>query len=107
VGTYYDAGFNTYGFIDLNGSFTSFNYPGTTGTTAALGLNNNSQIVGLYFDSNSKEHGFLYDTTAGIFTTIDYPSAISTAAVGINDAGEIVGFYDDASGRHGFIATPK
>ena len=40
----------------------------------------------------------------GVFTTLDYPSAVSTFAYGINAAGDIVGSYvDNASVEHGFL----
>lgn len=41
-----------------------------------------------------------------VFTTIDFPGAISTNAQGINAQGEIVGGYTDTGGRaHGFLLS--
>jgi probable HAF family extracellular repeat protein len=41
-----------------------------------------------------------------VFSTIDFPGAISTQASGINAQGEIVGTYTDSGGRvHGFLLS--
>src|SRR5262245_17627252 len=76
------------------------------GSTDAYGINNAGQVVGYYFDSQGKNHGFLY--SGGSYTTIDYqpvfpdPAVDDTYALGINDAGQIVEKYTD--GRdHGFL----
>lgn len=79
-------------------AFTSFFYQGST-QTYALGINNNSQIVG-----NATPHGFIY--SGGNFTTIDYPNARQTNPTGINNTGQIVGWYlaNDASmSCHAFL----
>ena len=55
-----------------------------------------------------------YDTFAGgpttgfekngsVFTTIQFPGAVSTYPVAINDAGAIVGWYYDGTTEHGFL----
>jgi probable HAF family extracellular repeat protein len=39
-----------------------------------------------------------------VFSTVDYPGAVSTNAQGINPGGDIVGFYKDTLGKqHGFL----
>jgi probable HAF family extracellular repeat protein len=79
--------------------------PGAT-LTVAEGINNSSQIVGVYSDALGDVHGFLYD--AGVFTPIDVPGAAATEAYEINTSGQIVGLYADSSrGQHGFVATPQ
>ena len=41
-----------------------------------------------------------------VFSTIDFPGAVSTNAQGINAQGEIVGGYTDTAGRiHGFLRS--
>lgn len=40
-----------------DGSFVSFEYPGTTSTTNATGINNNNEIVGFYYDTSTGCHG--------------------------------------------------
>jgi hypothetical protein len=61
------------------------------------------QIVGIYFDSSSNEHGFLYSN--GTYTTLDDPlGARGTSPRGINAMGLIVGSYSDSgSHAHGFL----
>src|SRR5215217_4682083 len=60
--------------------------------TAACGINNRGQIVGLYNDE-SGQHGFLL--SGGTYTTINFPGASTqgTQAQGINNRGDIVGVY--------------
>ena len=45
-------------------------------------------------------------TQSLVFSTIDFPGAVSTNAQGINAQGEIVGGYTDTAGRaHGFLLS--
>src|ERR1700694_729372 len=48
-----------HGFLYSHGSYTPVNYPLTASTTQPRAINDSGQIVGTYFDSNNKEHGFL------------------------------------------------
>src|SRR6516164_304166 len=66
--------------------------------TIANSINSNGQIVGLYYDSNHVEHGFLDNN--GIYTTIDPPGSVETDATGINSLGQIVGLFEFGSGTH-------
>jgi len=78
--------------------------------TYALGINDNGEIVGYFYDSSENVHGYILGD--GNFTQIDDPSANTangqgTYASGIDNDGTIVGYYfgaDDAF--HGFVATP-
>src|SRR5467141_3704642 len=73
-----------------------------SGGTFAVGINNEGQITGYYFDSNGAAHGFLY--SGGTWTTLNDPFATNgTFAEGINNKGQIVGYYVDATGDHGFL----
>jgi probable HAF family extracellular repeat protein len=85
---------------------TAIDYPNVIGDTTACGINDSGQIVGQFQDGTGN-HGFV--DAGGVFTTIDYPSAIAgtTFACGINDNGQVVGFFRDSTGDHGFIATPE
>jgi probable HAF family extracellular repeat protein len=92
-----------HGFLDIGGSFTQIDVPGSISGTAAFGINNAGQIVG-DFSNNTGTHGFLY--TSGSFTQIDAPGATSgTHAYGINSAGQIVGSFSNSTGNHGFLET--
>jgi hypothetical protein len=69
--------------------------------TYALGLNDAGNIIGIYFDSQQQEHGFVLRGTT--YTSIDFPGAVATEALGTNKLGDIVGDYTDTAGTvHGF-----
>lgn len=99
-----------HGFLFSNGKYSKIDYL-TAGTSlAAEGINNRGQIVGGYCPGSVQcliglspsNHAFLLDR--GIFTTLDYPSALGTLAYAINDTGNIVGFYEDSSTTtHGYL----
>jgi probable HAF family extracellular repeat protein len=94
----------------MNGFFSVFDVPSAI-DTSARGINDAQQIVGVYRDSLSRQHGFLLSGGAfaipqmgGIYTILDDPLATEgTRALGINDTGQIVGLYSDASGTHSFL----
>ena len=78
-------------------TFTTIDAPNSS-PTAALGINDVGQIVGLYSGpppSPSDQHGFL--DTNGVFTVIDPPGSPQTLASDINNAGQIVGSYVSTS----------
>ena len=101
VGFWRDANKVRHGFVlHPDGSFTSFDPPGST-LTRATGINNEGDVVGYYADANSVDHGFLL--SKGIFTILDYPGATDSAALGINNSGAIAGTYDGFT--FGFVAT--
>lgn len=83
-----------YGFLDVNGSFTTITAPGAVQTTLS-GINDWGQIVGNYYDGNAW-HAFI--DTAGHFASINAPGASTTSVTGINNLGQIVGNYTNASG---------
>jgi probable HAF family extracellular repeat protein len=78
-----------------DGTFTDINFPNGIGTEAT-GINDKGDVVGLYFDANGAQHGFLLK--AGSYTSIDVPSESSTAAWGINNAGQITVYATNSSG---------
>src|SRR5439155_26285611 len=72
------------------------------------GINAAGDVVGVYRDAGGKQHGFLL--SGGIFTSIDFPGAISTGARGIGPGGDIVGAYRMAIEpttvpAHGYLLT--
>jgi hypothetical protein len=92
------------GFAYKSGKCIIFNYPNAS-STFARGINNKTQITGLYNDATGT-HGFF--ESGGVFQTLNYPSATSTLAYHLNDKGQIPGYYSDTSGGiHGFVALPK
>jgi probable HAF family extracellular repeat protein len=101
VGSFTDASSVTHGFVQTGATYTTFDVPSAS-NTSALGINNAAQIVGDFADSVGV-HSFIYDGTT--FTTFDVPGATpgNTQASGINDSGVVVGSFCDGSGRHGYI----
>jgi probable HAF family extracellular repeat protein len=91
-----------HGYVIDNGTFSSFDVPGST-STAAWDMNPSGDIVGVFVDQSNKTHGFLW--TGGEFFSIDFQGATITRAFGINARGDIVGTYVDSAGHtHGFLA---
>ena len=104
VGLYSDLAMMWHGYVIQNGSFQSFNVPGST-FTEAWDINPSGSIVGDFQDLTGVFHGFL--RTANGYTSIDFPAAIGTHAFGVNPGGAIVGTYTDANNvTHGFLAVP-
>nr|MBA3916852.1 hypothetical protein [Terriglobales bacterium] len=72
------------------GTYRQFDYPGAMNTDA-LSINQARDIVGVYFDVEGSEHGFLLE--GDVFTPLDYGSEFAnTVARGINDLGQVVGY---------------
>lgn len=81
-------------FLDTNGAIIPLMLPfSNVVSSEGGGINDSSQIVGVYFSSSSGTfvaHGFL--DSNGAFSSIDAPGAAGTYTYGINNAGQIVGF---------------
>ncbi len=105
VGYFWDRQNIRHGFLDTDGHFTTLDAPCAEPLcdTLAFGINDSGEVVGLF---NSNSFGsFIY--TAGDFTAIDYPGAITTEVFGINDYGQIVGAFTLPDLQHGgFLGTP-
>jgi hypothetical protein len=88
----YDASFEEYGFLKQGETYTTIGAP-SAGGSDAIGINNGGTIVGEWWDSTVyANQGFIL-TSAGLFTTVDYPGPEITALLGINDRGDISGNY--------------
>jgi len=70
--------------------FVYFDFPGSTNTQATA-ITPSGKIVGRYFSSDGRQHGFVL--SKGVFTSLDVPGASSTDAAWINAHGDIVGTY--------------
>lgn len=105
VGSYGDL--STLGaFANVAGVTTLFSV-GASGVTEPLGINNDNEIVGFYFDTDYNAHGFLRDGSGAQTFPIDFPGSTFTFLVDLNDSGFMAGAYGDASGAsHGFLLTP-
>ena len=111
-GFYIDNGGVIHGFLLVQGTLTTLNFPGSSVTaTAALGLNNAGKVVGNYTDS-AGSHGFVYTINKNSWESIDDPEGLvdgtqTTVVNGINDKNVLVGFYGNAPINSGFVATPS
>src|SRR5215471_11871275 len=70
--------------------FVSFDFPGSTNTQATA-ITPSGEIVGRYFSSDGRQHGFLLNQ--GAFTSFDVPSTSFTDIAWINAKGDLVGTY--------------
>jgi len=94
-----------HGFFFYQGQMVSIDAPAAApDSTAATGVNERGQIVGIYVDLDGNSHGFLVDHSA--FTTLDCPGGFRTSPWAINAAGQIAGICDVPGQRRGFVADP-
>jgi hypothetical protein len=93
VGWSVDTGGVAKGFI-LKGGTTSFvTYPKAM-QTQLLGINDGGLATGVWTDSASKEHAFIYDTKKSKFTSIEPKNAKTSVAGAVNTDG-VVALYSD------------
>jgi probable HAF family extracellular repeat protein len=111
VGWYYDGSGEQHGFLrnftgyGVRGDYISFDPPSSVNTIAE-GINDSGEIVGYYETSNGVYNGFTYNSTTGVYSTIDVNGAADTEPLGVNNSGEIVGGYIDSAGNsHGFVRS--
>ncbi len=98
---FYVRGETTLGFLYDYGVTTTIRVPGNN-DTLALGINNQSQIVGLTNGSATGSVGFL--DVNGAFTTLQVPGSAETTAQGLNEAGQVVGYFSGSAGpSSGFL----
>jgi len=110
VGGYSDNFSVTHGFrFDATvGTFFTVDYPGAL-STAALGINDSSQIVGVFCTKTTgcsplvSQGDHCFSLVHGVFTQIDYPGAIATACNAVNNKGDIVGIYLSPTQFKGFL----
>ncbi|NWF65651.1 MAG: hypothetical protein HXY38_15250 [Chloroflexi bacterium] len=80
-------------------AFRDIDFPGAQGTEA-FAINNQGQIVGVYFDAAGLGHGYVLDGDPAdpeAYTPIDVGDPpLNTYVSGINDEGVIVGSFMDA-----------
>jgi len=95
--------FIQHGFLrDTSGNYTNIMYPNQPGSQSASGINNLNDVIGSYaIQGGANYNGYLLHQ--GVFSTINYPGAVTTFPGGINDAGTIAGYWFDSSSiDHGF-----
>jgi probable HAF family extracellular repeat protein len=101
AGEYEGTDLNTHGFLLDDGQFISLDDRSNQAVLAATGINNRSEIAGVFFDFETFR-GFTL--TKDSFEAMDVPGQTFTTPEGINDAGSIIGSYDDFNEvSHGFV----
>jgi probable HAF family extracellular repeat protein len=106
VGTYTEIGTGVQkGFLKTGNVFTSIAPRGAVNGTQANGINDQGQVVGVFFDINFVAHAFV--SRNHVIKTFDAPmSARDTQANGINHQGQVVGSFSDGDGiDHGFLLS--
>jgi uncharacterized membrane protein len=94
TGYYEDANNVLHGFVEVGGSFTTFDVSGSD--VAPVAINDAGTIVGSY--GVGREHGFVR-AIDGTLTTFDVPNSIRTQPRGMNANGIIVGDYGTQDGN--------
>jgi hypothetical protein len=87
----------------MQGATIPIVYPASTFTYVA-GLNDHLEVVGFYSDAQDYSHGFVWDS--GVYTTVDFPTALFTRTQTVDNAGKVGGFEITNGILQGFIATP-
>jgi hypothetical protein len=101
-GIYCDAG-SCHGFLRAsNGTFSTFDPPGSKSTITVSAPNPSGAVTGSYTDANGIIHGFLR-AGDGTFSTFDPPGAIITSPTSIDPGSTIAGNYIAITGTHGFL----
>jgi YVTN family beta-propeller protein len=92
-------------FIDVNGNFTPFEDPSDAPMqTAALGINSQNFVSGLFLDAGGTDHGFVRSPSSQI-ENFDFPISDFTDGYKMNDYGRVVGQYATNFPNHGFILS--
>jgi hypothetical protein len=109
-----DDGNVLHGFVrSCSGAFKSFDapnagtgpYQGTVAATTGSGLSPQGTLIGVYFDTNDAEHGYVR-YRSGVIISFDALGSLATAPDSINPEGLIVGTFADANYvLHGFVRS--
>ncbi len=95
VGTFSVAAGAQRGFILENGTYTTYQVPGSF-STVVHDISDSGALVGSYQTSNGgSSTGFVLNH--GTLTTIEFPGANGTVATSINLAGHVVGYFFNKS----------
>ena len=101
-GIYCDTG-SCHGFLRASdGTFSTFDPPGSKSTITVSAPNPSGAVTGSYTDANGIIHGFLR-AGDGTLSTFDPPGAIITNPTSIDPGGTIAGNYIAITGTHGFL----
>jgi len=113
-GFYIDNGGFNHGFLNMNGVFSTVDFPGTT-FNQILGLNDTGQAAGYWqatpsgfdtayiFNPNLPAGGQFTNLNPLLSDLLPPGPPVSAQATGINDKGEVSGFYATTGGDNGFL----
>ncbi len=109
VGQYYDANFNSHGFVRKpDGTITTIDVPGDGNQTEINDINDLGVMVGDYLDAAGNDHAFVRSVSGKITAFDDVNAVAVTVASAVNLEGVIAGRYHDVNGNaHGFVRTPN
>jgi probable HAF family extracellular repeat protein len=96
VGRYFDADFNSHGFVLDHGRFREVEFPGAMETTLR-GIGSDGQLTGNYIDAAGFETGFVHDGKG--FRSVLYPNSDSTDVWDVTADGVMVGDWSDVAGN--------
>ena len=75
MGFFFDSSNKQHGFLDVGGSFSPIDPPGSI-STQATGINDAGLIVGFFTDTSNKQHGFLA-------TPVPEPASLTLLAISL------------------------
>ena len=110
VGSYVDADGVYHGYMrPADGSFITFDFPGTLSNLEYLfvnAINDAGIIVFRAKELNNAERTYIRHPN-GKMQELKFPGSVTTVARDIDKSGQVVGYYDAQDGRrYGFIAKP-
>ena len=94
------SNFDGKNFLKRGNVFEPIIYPAGFSFASANAINDSTQLVGQYL-GNGITHGFR--KTGDLFTSVDYPGALSSYAQDVNNKPQVLGNFSDAQGAHGFV----
>lgn len=108
VGQYTDSNTGTTpGYVLQSGTYRTLNPVANAAVTNAQAVNDNGLVTGFYSTDGVHQHGFFYNTAAGVYTLAPDPAIanlVLTQFLGLNDNGTAVGYYQLPDGsQHGFL----
>jgi hypothetical protein len=116
AGYYFDASYNSHGFIWQNGTLQTIDYPGAL-QTSFTGINNHGIVSGVYTDASNNNHGFTYSISNSAWTVLpaislaDIPEAwlwvlYQGTNFGVNNDGDVIGCASHGSEALSWIWHP-
>ena len=97
------------GFIDVNGTFTTYNDPNATAGnqgTIFEDINNSGLVSGMWKDADGNDHPFEFNSVTNAYTEINVIGFTSVDAFGVNDLGDVVLTASNSDGEQNYLYSP-